>query len=347
MKCLRIRLTQSSANYRKEESVVNRMTYPLPPFSTVIGAIHNACGYKEYHKMDISIQGRYETLDRKVFKENVFLNNVQKDRGTLVKFAENDKLHSGYVKVASAQKSQGNDFMTGKTISVVDKALIEEYREIKVTEERRNKLFKKVEERTKKYSKQKKEFDKKSDEYLELKRKEDRLKNYVKLLKEEHYKKYDSKYEKFASLTTGVGYYEVLYGIELIIHISSDEETLRDIYENVYNIKSIGRSEDFINVEEAEFVELLDEIEEDVVSEYSAYLDLEAVRNYSILTKDKTSQSINGTKYYLNKDYKFNEKTGNREFNKKKVLYASKYFIEECSEEDNVYFDGKYIVNLI
>ena len=31
MKCLRIKLTQSSANYRREETVTNKMTYPLPP----------------------------------------------------------------------------------------------------------------------------------------------------------------------------------------------------------------------------------------------------------------------------------------------------------------------------
>ena len=39
MKCLRIKLTQSSANYRREETVTNKMTYPLPPMSTVIGAL--------------------------------------------------------------------------------------------------------------------------------------------------------------------------------------------------------------------------------------------------------------------------------------------------------------------
>ncbi|WP_415336187.1 CRISPR-associated protein Cas5, partial [Clostridium perfringens] len=34
MKALRIILTQNSANYRREETTVNKMTYPLPPFST-------------------------------------------------------------------------------------------------------------------------------------------------------------------------------------------------------------------------------------------------------------------------------------------------------------------------
>ncbi len=33
------------------------LTYPLPPFSTVIGMIHNLCEWKVYHKMDISVCG--------------------------------------------------------------------------------------------------------------------------------------------------------------------------------------------------------------------------------------------------------------------------------------------------
>lgn len=43
----------------KPETIDNKMTYPLPPFSTIIGAIHKACGYQTYHPMDISIQGDY------------------------------------------------------------------------------------------------------------------------------------------------------------------------------------------------------------------------------------------------------------------------------------------------
>ena len=51
MEALRIILRQTSANYRKEETVNNKMTYPLPPVSTVIGAIHKACNYTEYKEM--------------------------------------------------------------------------------------------------------------------------------------------------------------------------------------------------------------------------------------------------------------------------------------------------------
>ena len=41
------------------------------------------------------------------------------------------------------------------------------------------------------------------------------------------------------------------------------------------------------------------------------------------------------------------KKIGKRIFEKKRVIYASEYYIEECSKEHNVFYDGEYIVNLI
>ena len=96
MKCLRIKLTQSSANYRREETVTNKMTYPLPPFSTVIGALHNACGYTETHPMDVSIQGRFESMGKKAYTDYCFLNSTMDDRGILVKMYDSEKLSKAY-----------------------------------------------------------------------------------------------------------------------------------------------------------------------------------------------------------------------------------------------------------
>ena len=46
-------------NYRKPSSFLVRESYPLPPYSSVIGMIHAACGFKKpYHPMKISIQGK-------------------------------------------------------------------------------------------------------------------------------------------------------------------------------------------------------------------------------------------------------------------------------------------------
>lgn len=61
IKAIRLKLYQESANYKIPTSLQLKETYPLPPFSTVIGMIHKACGYTSYKPMDISIQGKYES----------------------------------------------------------------------------------------------------------------------------------------------------------------------------------------------------------------------------------------------------------------------------------------------
>lgn len=90
MRALRIHLTQSSANYKKEETQQNKMTYPLPPFSTIIGAIHNACDFREYHPMNISVQGDYKSMGLETYKDQAFLNTVFDDRNVLVKVSNPD-----------------------------------------------------------------------------------------------------------------------------------------------------------------------------------------------------------------------------------------------------------------
>lgn len=334
------------------------MTYPLPPFSTVIGALHNACGYTETHPMDISIQGRFESMGKKAYTDYCFLNSTMDDRGILVKMESENKLSKAYTRVASAKKSQGNSFRKGITINVENQELIEEYRKLKdlgddikeFKEKRLNPVLGRLKERKLKYGQLKKNSVKNSEEYKEAARKEARIKNFEKELnnkvKEWENNHYTLPISKFKSLTTSLKYYEILYGIELVIHISADDDTLNDIYNNIYNLKAIGRSEDFVNVTEAEFVELYDEIDaQEVESSYSAYLNLDAVRNEAIFTRSTSGQGILGTKYLLNKLYEI--KDNKRVFEKKRVLYAFRYFIEECSEKYKVFYDGEYIVNLI
>ena len=130
MKALRLIVTQSSANYRREETDRNKMTYPLPPYSTVIGAIHKACGFETYHPMDLSIQGTYQGMHIEPYTDYCFLNSVMDDRGILVKLNSGEMLTSGFVKVASAKKSQGNSFRNGITIQVHNEKLLQEYRNL-------------------------------------------------------------------------------------------------------------------------------------------------------------------------------------------------------------------------
>lgn len=57
-KAIRIECFQNLVNYRKPSSFIIKESYPLPPYSTVLGMIHRACGYKSFHPMRISIQGK-------------------------------------------------------------------------------------------------------------------------------------------------------------------------------------------------------------------------------------------------------------------------------------------------
>lgn len=59
MKAVSVKLEQELVNYKIPTSFQLKETYPLPPYSTVIGMIHSLCGYEEYKEMEISIQGKY------------------------------------------------------------------------------------------------------------------------------------------------------------------------------------------------------------------------------------------------------------------------------------------------
>lgn len=289
MKLLRIKLTQNKGHYRKEETVDNKMTYPLPPFSTVIGALHNACNFKEYHPMDISIQGKYKNLEKKAYTDHLFLNSTMNDRGILVKVPNGNLLSSSYIKVAEALSKSGNDFLKRQNIQIYNEELFEEYSSLKKNDPKSKEL------------------------------------------------------EKYKSLVTSLKFYEVLYDIELIIHIYSDEKILETIKENIYSLKSIGRSEDFVHVEECEYVETI-KIEDEIVSKYSGYLKLENIREKNVILK--TTQDIkieDGTLYFIGKDYKIEK--DKRIFNRKKVVYGSRYTVD--SESKDIFYDGEYIIDLI
>ena len=354
MKALRIVLTQNKAHYRKEETITNKMTYPLPPFSTVIGALHNACGFREYHPMDISIQGKFASMAKQAYTDHCFLNSVMDDRGILVKLKSSNFQSIAFEKVASAMKSQGNSFRKDITIQVHNKELIKEYRELKNLNDELG-LFKKnqmknlkeiFKKRKKSITLKKKKFDKKSNEFKKLANREKEIKNKENLMnekfKEFENENYTKKVSKYQSLTTSLKFYEILIDVELVIHIKADDEILEKIKDNIYNLKSIGRSEDFVDVTECELVELDKEIEGSIKSKYSAYLNYENVKNENVFFQRKKSGiPANGTKYYINKVYNLIE--GQRKFEKKKVLYTSNYRIDEDSE--NIYADGKYIVD--
>lgn len=357
---LRIELFQNSANYRKEETVDNKMTYPLPPFSTVIGALHNACGLQEYHPMELSIQGKYGSLVQKPYTDHCFLNSTQDDRGILAKMKNADLLSTAFDKVASAKKSQGNSFRTGITIQVHNQELLQEYRDLKdlndnikeFKDKRINRIQNLIKRRKKTLADKKKNFDKTSAQFKLIDRREKEIKilekeitQRLKDYEDTHYKKPIS---RFRTLTTSLKYYELLTNVELIIHVKSDRETLQQIKDHIYDLKSIGRSEDFVEVRDVCFVELKESIEEEVESLYSAYIDYDLIKNNYITSQYRQGISANGTKYYITKNYTIKDRK--RIFEKKKVVYVSGFKVDE--ENDNVYLDikgknEKYIVSFL
>lgn len=359
MKALRLIIHQNSANYKKEETVDNKMTYPLPPISTIIGALHSICGYQEYKEMDISIQGKYESMHREPYTDYCFLNSVQDDRGILVKMRNGSMLSNAFEKVATAKKPQGNSFREGITIHIDNQKLLDEYRGLKnlndeitrFKKDRINPIFILTKKRKKRLAEKKKQLDKKSMAYKCVVKREKEIKNLEKeiksRLKQYQFENYTVPISRYRTLTKSMKFYEILDGITLVLHVKAEDQVLKDIFEHIYDLKSIGRSEDSVSIENVEIVELKEEAKDDeIVSKYSAYIDYSMVNNERIYLREKRGK-ISGTKYHLNKNYEIVNKQ--RIFKKKKVLYTSQYVADEFG--DGLYVDQygeeEYIVNFL
>ena len=64
MKILKLNLFQETACYKKPLALKVAETYPLPPYSTIIGMFYKILQAKpgEYFDMNISVQGEYESI---------------------------------------------------------------------------------------------------------------------------------------------------------------------------------------------------------------------------------------------------------------------------------------------
>ena len=355
MEVLRIVLKQSSANYRKAGTVDNKMTYPLPIPSTIIGALHNICGYTEYHSMDISIQGNYEAISKDMYKNITILNTVS-DRGTLVKMVAPNTISNAYVEVAEAVEDNAN-FITEKNIRVKNRELLEEFKNLKIFKEKIDSENKQKTEQFKKIKKElydkKDSLDEKSEEFKEVKKElkeviseEKKYKEEFKKFEEENYSKY---YSQFRTIVKKPMFYELLNSIFLILHIKSDEKTLKDIENNIFNLQSIGRSEDFVEVIECKIVEL-QEFDSEIKSAegLTMYLNYNDFQEGKIFNLDVDGNTVkSGTKYYLDKDYKIiNLK---REFEKTLAIYSNYFKANKSSENVKLdeYNNIKLLVNFI
>lgn len=77
MKAIRVRLWQEMVNYKKPTSIQLKETYPLPPYSTIIGMVHSLCGYEEYKPMKVSVQGKYFSKVNDLYTRYEFKNAMK------------------------------------------------------------------------------------------------------------------------------------------------------------------------------------------------------------------------------------------------------------------------------
>ncbi|MBC1563631.1 CRISPR-associated protein Cas5 [Listeria booriae] len=79
MKAVKIKINQDAANYKVPHSFQKKESYPLPPFSTVIGMVHVAAGFKEYHPMQVSVAGTSFSSVDDMYNRYEFSNGVKFD----------------------------------------------------------------------------------------------------------------------------------------------------------------------------------------------------------------------------------------------------------------------------
>lgn len=302
-KAVRIILTQNTAHYRKAGTVRNGMTYPLPPMSTVVGALHAACGYDSYHEMDVSIQGGYETMANEVFTASYFLNSLMPDRNILVKMYSANALCNSYTEVAKAVKSQGSSFVNGLDVHVFRPDLLQEFQMLYAC-------------------------------------------------KDNHTSEQKETYALYRNLVKDIRHCETLYGVRLILHISSNDATMQDILDHVHDLQSIGRREDFVQIEDARMVELVQQdLQEELISDFAMYADYQDVKDGYILTQLASGKQYTGTVYYLGKKYAVS-KSGKRVFpDRRRILYGSYMSSEQLGGrvwmDTDMFYEKPFLVNLL
>lgn len=80
MRAVKLIIHQDFVNYKMPTSFQLKETYPLPPYSTVIGMVHNLCQFKVYHPMKVSIQGKYTSKINDLYTRYEFKNGMSFDK---------------------------------------------------------------------------------------------------------------------------------------------------------------------------------------------------------------------------------------------------------------------------
>ena len=80
-RAIRLDCFQNLANYKKPASFIMKETFPLPPYSTVLGMIHAACGFTEFHPMRLCIQGTNTGIISEVYTRYAFSAGAKYEEG--------------------------------------------------------------------------------------------------------------------------------------------------------------------------------------------------------------------------------------------------------------------------
>jgi CRISPR-associated protein Cas5t len=81
MRAVRVLAGQNMVSYRMPQSLIIKESYPLPPYSTVIGMVHAACGFNEYVPMKVSIQGDFASSVQEMYTRYEFGKRTKYDAG--------------------------------------------------------------------------------------------------------------------------------------------------------------------------------------------------------------------------------------------------------------------------
>lgn len=351
MEVLKIRFKQKNGNYRIPGTLSNRMTYPLPPLSTIIGSIHNCCNWTEYHEMNIGIIGKYDSMTTDLKRIN-YIDKVRTDREMLVKVSNNIYNNSSIKKICRSIGGTGGNFKNEEKTIYFDKEELNKYFNLKTEYENLDNKKKEFDKKIKEIKKDK-TIAKKNKDFNQFNTLEE-IENNINTEKEKIIEKMNAlnnEIEQYYLLHNEVCHYEILNNIDLILYVAASEEDLKEIEKNLYNFTSIGRSEDLINIIDSEIIELKEDINQVYRNPtgYNSYIDTDLIKNDKIFLNDTSeTENINATVYRIPKDYKI--ENGRRIFNKKKVCYVSDYEVETSCK--NVYIDDSdkeniFVVNLL
>lgn len=103
MKAIRLILYQDMVNYKYPNSFQLKESYPLPPYSSVIGMVHRLCKYNEYVPMKVSIRGKYVSKTNDLYTSYDYKNGKPFEKGkNQIKVGKFGVIQSvGYVELLS------------------------------------------------------------------------------------------------------------------------------------------------------------------------------------------------------------------------------------------------------